>query len=330
MMSLATDARSCSRYVLSPPWFTLFLPYLARLTPTARLSQDADSTRSCRYPLVTALLVVWIHMGLHRFSSLLKSSTAPYGPHSEIGGGYAGEEQNRVPRPATRHGWQRTALAEAHPCRGPPRRCVAGNRSRRTSLVGLCGPRRLSSHRLRCLQRLRAPLRSARRDRHWGSGHTHKPRPERMDQFSTALCPPQRSDVPARHPRGGDRHLEYRRERPQGSPQLLQERDLRWGRQPGLPPGWRGETQDQLGRHHGGGSRVACDQQHHRTNNGYLQPLRQDRQNLRHLAERRRDERLPDFQALCRPGQLSHRHHFLHIGHTLRRGVSDLQRDDRR
>ena len=33
-----------------------------------------------------------------------------------------------------------------------------------------------------------------------GSGHTHKPRPERMDQFPTALCPPQRSDVPARHP----------------------------------------------------------------------------------------------------------------------------------
>jgi hypothetical protein len=28
-----------------------------------------------------------------------------------------------------------------------------------------------------------------------------------------------------------------RRERPQGSPQLLQERDLRWGRQPGLPQG---------------------------------------------------------------------------------------------
>src|SRR5215211_5700375 len=172
------------------------------------------------------------------------------------------------------------------------------------------------------------PLRSADRDRHWGGGHMHKPRPERMDQFSTALCPPQRSDVPARHPRGGDRHLEYRRERPQGSPQLLQERDLRWGRQPGLPPGWRGETQDQLGRHHGGGSRVACDQQHHRTNNGYLQPLRQDRQNLRHLAERRRDERLPGFQALCRRGQLSHRHHLLHMWHTLRRVVSDLQRDD--
>ena len=56
---------------------------------------------------------------------------------------------------------------------------------------------------------------------------------------SSELLSALHSDPTFRHAirAGGDRHLGYRRERSQGGPYLLQERNLRWGRQPGLLAG---------------------------------------------------------------------------------------------